>query len=654
MKKLSTEAWKSAVPVGMRVLPRWVGHEKKRPISLRGGGAGKVDDPKTWASFEEAVRFYREHEANPDVGVGFVFNGDGISFVDVDKVLSDVQQDPTGVVRDFRWTGPPAVKTLFEGVSAETYVEVSPSGTGLHVFGLGRLPEDARQKREPVEVYSTGRYSTVTGYALGTARALRAFQPRLDRIAEYVGTKDAPESTEEQKPEPERAAEAAAALAHLNPDMPYEDWLRVGMALKAGLGAKGRDLWLAWSYEGKKAVKGEPEEKWSSFRKGGIGLGSLFHMAYGESEARPSAEEEFAAFAAPEQPEEKRTSGLRLIALEDVRKEKVDWLWRGRFAKGHIALVAGDGGKGKSIMTLDLSSRISAGRPLPGEDAPRPPGRVLLLNVEDGQADTIRPRAEAAGADLSRILVLDLLNGGRPPQLPDDIPLLEQVIKDAGDIELVVLDPLNACIPVRLDAHKDQHVRQALQPLAALAQKYHVAIALVVHLNKASDAAATLYRVSGSIGIGAAARSVLFVGPHPDDENDRVVAQAKPQLGPPPASLAFRVRGLPEDPDIGVVEWLGETDADASDLAPRRSSGGGEEHGKGEAAAAWLEKRLEAGPVGATEVFTDGKSAGFGRNSVKNAAKRLGVQKEKQGKTGGWVWKLDTFKAAPAAAEEIL
>ena len=631
-KKLTAAEWRKNVPFGLRAIPHWVGHKAKRPISPATGKAAKVDDPTTWGSFDEAVRFYEKHEGEADAGAGFVFtDGDNLTFIDLDHVLTDG-----------KWTGPEELRTLMAGASGETYVEISPSGTGLHIIGLGTLPAAARHSKKvgksSIEAYSHGRYSTITAVGIGCGQ-VGPIHKRIKTVADYLGVAEASrEDDGGEAPAPERAPEVAEALSHLDPDMPYDQWLRVGMALKSGLGDAGRALWLTWSREGKKSKPGEPEAKWTSFQRTGVGLGTLLQWAKDagwEHEApRPRPEDEFEVLTGEAESSDE-DAGLRLIPLDQVAPEKVQWLWKGRLALGHLTLIAGDGGQGKSIMSLDIAARLTRGMPLPGDAEPRKPCRVLLLNAEDGQADTLRPRAAAAGADLSRIVVLDLLHGGRPPQLPDDVKKLENYIKQAGDVKLVVLDPLNTCLPVRLDSHKDQHVRQALMPLAAMAMRLKVAVALVVHLNKANDTASTLYRVSGSIGIGAAARSVLFVGPHPENEGERVVAQAKPQLGPPPPSLSFRVVGSAADSDVGLVEWGGEVEVEAGDMVakPRMA-----QTGKIDEACMWLEARLGAGPVPSAVLVPEARACGFGEKTLRLAHDRIGGERVKDGYGGTWTW----------------
>src|SRR6202044_1266925 len=68
------------------------------------------------------------------------------------------------------------------------------------------------------------------------------------------------------------------------------------------------------------------------------------------------------------------------------------WLWPGRLALGKLAILDGDPGLGKSLVTLDLCARLSTGRPFP-DGAPSPgPANCIALNGEDTSADTLAPR----------------------------------------------------------------------------------------------------------------------------------------------------------------------------------------------------------------------------------------------------------------------
>lgn len=69
-----------------------------------------------------------------------------------------------------------------------------------------------------------------------------------------------------------------SALQHINAD-DRDTWLRVGMAMKSGLGEYGFDLWDNWSSTSKSYNEKDARTVWQSFKSGGIGIGTLFHEA---------------------------------------------------------------------------------------------------------------------------------------------------------------------------------------------------------------------------------------------------------------------------------------------------------------------------------------------------------------------------------------
>ena len=79
-----------------------------------------------------------------------------------------------------------------------------------------------------------------------------------------------------------------------------------------------------------------------------------------------------------------------------------------RIPLGKLKIIGGNPGVGKSFLTLDIASRVSVGGVWP--DGGRvAQGTVLLAFVEDGLADTIRPRLGTLGADLRRIVYIEHL-----------------------------------------------------------------------------------------------------------------------------------------------------------------------------------------------------------------------------------------------------
>lgn len=124
---------------------RWVRRSRSKvPLTIAGRAASSTD-PATWSSFRAAKA------SAAGVGLGFVLNGDGIVCLDLDHCL------PGGVATR-------AVEILLASLP-ETFIEVSPSGEGLHVFGRGLVARGRRLRRDGVniEVYGQGRYIAMTG-----------------------------------------------------------------------------------------------------------------------------------------------------------------------------------------------------------------------------------------------------------------------------------------------------------------------------------------------------------------------------------------------------------------------------------------------------------------------------------------------------------
>src|SRR5215216_767496 len=293
-------------------------------------------------------------------------------------------------------------------------------------------------------------------------------------------------------------------------------------------------------------------------------------------------------------------------------------------------------------MSLDLAARVSSGKGFP-DGADCEAAGVVLLSAEDGLADTIRPRLDAAGADTSRILALATVpdeNGhDRLLSIPEDLPLIEKGIRRVG-AGLLIVDPLMAFLSGDTNSHRDQDVRRALAPLAGLAERTGAAVLVIRHLNKAS-ANNPLYRGGGSIGIIGAARMAFVVGKDPQDENRRVLASTKNNLAMSPASLMFSL----EEAESGSVRvnWLGQSEVSAKDLLATPQD---REHADARSEAVeFLNEVLADGPVAASQVKEEAEDAGISERTLARAKKAIGVMSYREGETGErgkgqWVWKL--------------
>jgi primase-polymerase (primpol)-like protein len=136
-------------------------------------------DPLTWGTLRECIDALplalEEWETeDPDAyrggGIGFVFTAqDNLVGFDLDSCVDPV----TGEIEE--WAAN-IVQTL------DSYTEITPSGTGLHVIAEGTLPPRGRRKGA-IEMYSTQRFFTMTGWRLVDAPdAVYARQPEIDRV----------------------------------------------------------------------------------------------------------------------------------------------------------------------------------------------------------------------------------------------------------------------------------------------------------------------------------------------------------------------------------------------------------------------------------------------------------------------------------------
>ncbi len=320
---------------------------------------------------------------------------------------------------------------------------------------------------------------------------------------------------------------------------------------------------------------------------------------------------------------------FEVVRLIDVQPERVAWLWPGRIPRGKLTILDGDPGVGKTTLTADLAARVSRGESMPGEEIGRSPGSVLLVSAEDGIADTLRPRVEAAGADLARVFALPQ-HERVPFDLgdPEHLDSLRKMIRNL-DVALVVIDPLMAYLG-SAESHKDQDIRRVLGPLSRLAEDGGATILAVRHLNKSAGGNA-LYRGGGSIGITAAARAVLLVARDPDDDGRRVLAVSKCNLAAPVPALAFRI--VTEN-ETARVSWEGETEHTPGQLlaGPRPD----EEPGALDDAKDFLSQALALGPMLSAALEKEAKAAGVSIRTLKRAKKALGNHSHKDGPNGTW------------------
>jgi hypothetical protein len=327
--------------------------------------------------------------------------------------------------------------------------------------------------------------------------------------------------------------------------------------------------------------------------------------------------------------------------LTEVQPEQVSWLWSARVPFRKLAIIDGDPGLGKSTLALALAAAVTRGRPLPGDDRHSAPAGAVLMSAEDGLSDTIRPRLDAAEADLARIVALDKVPasdgpGFRLPVLPLDVGYIRQAARRVS-AKLVIIDPLAAYLGHETNTHRDQDIRRALFPLAELAQETGAAVIVVRHLNKATGSS-PLYRGGGSIGIIGAARSGLLVARDPDNPDKRVLASTKCNLAKLPPSIAFEL-STAENGALRVL-WGADSSHTAETLlaVPRDE---GDRDAVQEAVEA-LKSILKDGAMPAADVMKEARRAGISDRTIDRAKALAGIRTSREGfgSAGRWVWTL--------------
>jgi putative DNA primase/helicase len=167
------------LPDALKALPQWVcwafewrvDRWTKPPYQVHGSSHASVDKPETWTTFKAALQAYQRGDVD---GLGFVLTPElGLVGVDLDHCRDDKAGDIA-----------PWASAIVQRLAS--YAEVSPSGTGLRIWLYGTLPPAGRRKGQ-IELYSDGRYLTLTGCHLAdTPATIEPRQAALDAFHHHV------------------------------------------------------------------------------------------------------------------------------------------------------------------------------------------------------------------------------------------------------------------------------------------------------------------------------------------------------------------------------------------------------------------------------------------------------------------------------------
>lgn len=328
--------------------------------------------------------------------------------------------------------------------------------------------------------------------------------------------------------------------------------------------------------------------------------------------------------------------------MSDVEAKSIHWLWPGRIARGKLSIIAGDPGLGKSQLTAYMAAVVSMGGVWPVTQERCEAGNVIMLSAEDDVADTIRPRLEAVGADLRRVMAVDAIKveagAERAFNLQKDLDKLGMLIEHIGGVSLVVIDPITAYLG-DADSHKNAEIRALLAPLAAFATKYDTAVVCVTHLNKGGSSQALL-RVTGSLAFVAAARVAFIVAKDQEMPERRLFVPVKNNIGNDQTGFAFSIQEYRLATGIETCRIVWES-TEVSIPADQALEGqpDNEQRGALEEAIEFLQEELKDEGKPAGQVKKSAADAGHSEKTLRRAREVLRIKPQKQG-GGPWVWFL--------------
>lgn len=333
----------------------------------------------------------------------------------------------------------------------------------------------------------------------------------------------------------------------------------------------------------------------------------------------------------------------------DVVPESISWLWRDRFPHRRLSVLTGPPCGAK--------------------------GSVIILSAEDDNVDTIVPRLTAAGADCSKVVLVEAVRvpveSGKAHErgfdLSKDVGKLEKLCLSENAV-LLVIDPISAYFGKKSDSHNNTDVRGLLAPLAALAAKCRAAVVAVTHDRKSGGAAGE--RTLGSVAFLAAPRAVWAVTPETSDEGEptgrNIFTRIKGNLGPDPGGLAYEIEprriGSESEPDgIGTsrIKWhdgaitktADQLYAAASEASPKKRDAP-----ERDGAEDFLRGLLVSGRMQVSKIEAEAKAAGLAWATVRRAQANIGITPNRVGfgKDGIWYWQLSSQSPIDAIDAHLL
>ena len=653
-KPTALEVLPENIPTDLKERPQWLGwkfeprinkktgeieyDEKgevkwtKPPYNVKTGYRGKSNDPRTWATFEQAFKAYQSGQYD---GIGFALKeGDRLTGLDLDHCVSQ-----NGSLEPWAQEIPSHFP--------ETYWELSPRSEGLHCFCYGTPARSGKLgPNNWIEVYQppSSRYLTVTGHCIeDSAVKIGRCQDGLDWLFKQYEKKNDPQEEKEENVQGMTDDQIVDfALSGRDPKL-TELWntpLGVGddSAVDQGLLNK-----LAYycrkdpqQMDRVGRLSGRYREKWERkhYADGRTYIqGAIDKAIEGCHDVWEPSSAKFRQSSTKFRPSsttpltEKKSFQRRTWAELRKNINNIEWMWEGWLPRGLLTLLASEPGIGKSALALRIAHSVIEGIPWPNQTSfEGERGVVLWCEAESAEAINLE-RAEKWGVPLDSLW--EPLGCDPPVAIQlDDPDHKREIEKNAKDnsVKLVIVDSLRG---VHNRNENDSIVFDVVQWLASLARDSGKPILLTHHLRKknANDGdEISLDRLRGTSAIVQPAR-VVWALDTPNHTNNEVkrLSVIKSNISKFPEPLGFSVR------EEGI--WFGD-----APTKPQRDTVVGR-------AMARLRVLLKSGPQPAGDILSILEAEGISKNSVYKAKDRLHLVTIPQGKRSLW--------ALPSKAEAI-
>jgi hypothetical protein len=326
--------------------------------------------------------------------------------------------------------------------AANSYVERSPSGNGLHIIGIGEIGTTAKAG---LEIYSGKRYFTVTGDAINEAN-----------LADLSG-----------------AAALARRLFGSEPPAATANAPSSGITVIEG----GRNTFLIREAGKLQRIDLDPSA-----------LRAAVHTLNQSRCQPPLPDEEVDAIAHgilryPPNPQAvPSVAAGSFTPIPDetfVNRPPLEWHIKGVLPKSGLAIVYGASGSGKSFLVLAMVAAIATGSPWHGHKTHKARAVVVLAEGAGGFQNRLKAYATERGA-LPGIAIIDhaphLLDAGQCQRLSEDV-------LQAGGIDIIVIDTLMAACP-GADENTAKDMGRAIDNVKQISTTCNATVILVHHSGK--------------------------------------------------------------------------------------------------------------------------------------------------------------------------